>query len=190
MLRNEGESWNDECSLQSHHLTQPLTHAGSVGATAYTMGNFWGGGGRGIGRSEHAGHLTGCGGRLWRERWLNGSDVGRLRGTAEVGDIGTGGLVTDTAGLTPTFQVRGQFHTAELTCFCFDWTWLAESGDFWYMTPCSECQRQKPVWLDGFLTPFLFIPVARVESSEWLRSPFFFKEAEIRSYHFNSDLFY
>lgn len=50
------------------------------------------------GGSGHAGHLTGCGGQPWTERWLNGSGVGRLQGTAEVGDIRTGGLVTDTAG--------------------------------------------------------------------------------------------
>lgn len=29
------------------------------------------------GRAGHAGHLTGCEGQLWREHWLNGSDVGR-----------------------------------------------------------------------------------------------------------------
>lgn len=54
--------------------------------------------GLGGGWSGHAGHLTGCGGQPWTERWLNGSGVGRLQGTAEVGDIRTGGLVTDTAG--------------------------------------------------------------------------------------------
>ncbi len=36
-----------------------------------------------FGALGHAGHLTGCGGQLWRERWLNGSDVGRLQGTRE-----------------------------------------------------------------------------------------------------------
>ena len=77
--------------------TQPLTHAGSV--LPLTGWEFVGRGRRGepggTGRSGHAGHLTGCGGRLWRERWLNGSDVGRLQGTAEVGHIRTGVLVTD-----------------------------------------------------------------------------------------------
>lgn len=77
--------------------TQPLTHAGSV--LPLTGWEFVGrerrGEPGGTGRSGHAGHLTGCGGRLWRERWLNGSDVGRLQGTAEVGHIRTGVLVTD-----------------------------------------------------------------------------------------------
>lgn len=50
--------------------------------------------GKGTG-SGHAGHLTGRGGRLWRERWWNGSDAGRLQGAGEVGNNGTRGLVTD-----------------------------------------------------------------------------------------------
>lgn len=49
-----------------------------------------------VGESDHAGHLTGRGGRLWRERWLNGSDVGRLRGKRKVGNIRTKGLVVQT----------------------------------------------------------------------------------------------
>lgn len=49
-----------------------------------------------VGSSGHAGHLTGRGDRLWRERWLNGSDVGRLQGTGEVGNIHTRGLVVPT----------------------------------------------------------------------------------------------
>ena len=36
--------------------------------------------GTGSGESGHAGHLTGRGDLLWRERWWNGSDVGRLQG--------------------------------------------------------------------------------------------------------------
>lgn len=130
---------------------------------------------RGTGRSGHAGHLTGCGGRLWRERWLNGSDVGRLQGTAEVGNIQTGGLVTDTAGLTPTFQVRGTVFTLLYwRGFVFDWT----SEGFWYKTPCLNCMWRerasatKPIWFYCFLLDwarllldalFLFIPLARVE---------------------------
>lgn len=85
---------------------------------------------RRTGTSGHAGHLTGCGGRLWRERWLNGSDVGRLQGTVEVGNIRTGGLVTHRTGLTPTSKVRlrSHFHTAapagftptNVSCFCLN----------------------------------------------------------------------
>lgn len=82
------------------------------------------------GRAGHAGHLTGCEGQLWREHWLNGSDVGRLQGTGEVADTQTRGLVTQTTGRTPTSEVRlrSHCHTAALTldftdlilsCVCF-----------------------------------------------------------------------
>lgn len=110
----------------------------------YCLKDFWGVEPRGTGRSGHAGHLTGCGGRLWRERWLNGSDVGRLQGTAEVGNIRTGGLVWDTTGLTPNSKIRlrRHFHTAApsirlmflFTCWkindirIYINSWLAEKG--------------------------------------------------------------
>lgn len=58
---------------------QPLLHAGQLGDC---LGDFSGGGGgeRTKRDSGHASHLTGCGGQRRRERWLNGSDVGRLWG--------------------------------------------------------------------------------------------------------------
>lgn len=110
--------------MDSDITKQPLTHAGSV--LPLTGWEFVGRGRqgepRGTGRSGHAGHLTGCGGRLWRERWLNGSDVGRLQGTAEGGHIRTGMLVTDrTAGTTQEpFSHCGTDRHVSLVSFCVD----------------------------------------------------------------------
>lgn len=63
-----------------------------------------------VGESDHAGHLTGRGGRLWRERWLNGSDVGRLRGKRKVGNIRTKGLVVQTHRQKPFLLCWAELH--------------------------------------------------------------------------------
>lgn len=110
-------------------------------ATVATTGDFLSGGGGELKRdSGHASHLTGCGTQRRRERWWNGSDVGRLWG--ESGGGGTiqsrwgeegGGLVTDSAhqsrGSVKLFSHAETQHFVKFNVFWGFFSFYVQLGD-------------------------------------------------------------
>lgn len=108
-------SWNDECSLQSHHWTQPLTHAGFRRRYCLYDGELWRGGGAGVaeGLEDLGMQVT----------WLAvGVGCGEGAGWTGVTSGGCGGDIR-TGGVNDRHFRGGVIFTLQnVTCFCFDWS--------------------------------------------------------------------